>query len=134
VEQARRLGVLERTTFTATTVDVATWYRRIDVFVLPSINESFSNSLMEAMASGCAVLASKVGGNPELVKHGENGMLFAAGDVGGLTSELEAVLGDGALRQRLAAAGVRTIEEGYTRQRSAQRFGELYERLLVAGC
>jgi len=133
VALAGRLGVLERTTFAATAVDVASWYRRIDVFVLPSLNESFSNSLMEAMASGCAVLASNVGGNPELVKHGENGMLFPAGDVAGLTSGLEAVLGDAALRSRLAAAGVRTIEEGYTRQRSAQRFGELYEQLLAAG-
>jgi len=133
VALAARLGVLERTTFTATTIDVASWYRRIDVFVLPSVSESFSNSLMEAMASGCVVLASNVGGNPELVKHGENGMLFPAGDVAGLTSRLEAVLGDAALRSRLAAAGVRTIEEGYTRQRSAQRFGELYEQLLVDG-
>src|SRR6185436_4537790 len=68
---ARRLGVLERTTFTAAAVDVTSWYRRIDVFVLPSTNESFSNSLMEAMACGCTVLASNVGGNPELVAHGE---------------------------------------------------------------
>jgi len=134
VEQARRLGVLERSTFAANTVDVASWYRRVDVFVLPSINESFSNSLMEAMASGCTVLASNVGGNPELVKHRENGMLFEPGDVAGLASELEAVLADCALRQRLADAGVRTIEAGYTRQRSAQRFGELYEQLLVGGC
>jgi glycosyltransferase involved in cell wall biosynthesis len=130
---AGRLGVLDRTTFTATTVDVASWYRRIDVFVLPSLNESFSNSLMEAMASGCTVLASNVGGNPELVKHGENGMLFEPGDVAGLKGELEAVLADAALRNRLAAAAVATIEEGYTRKRSAQRFGELYEQLLVAG-
>jgi glycosyltransferase involved in cell wall biosynthesis len=105
VEQARRLGVLERTTFTATTVDVASWYRRIDVFVLPSLNESFSNSLMEAMASGC---------------------------VASLKGELEAVLADAALRNRLAAAAIRTIEEGYTRKRSAQRFGDLYEQLLEA--
>ena len=127
---ARRLGVLERTTFTAAAVDVTSWYRRIDVFVLPSTNESFSNSLMEAMACGCTVLASNVGGNPELVAHGENGMLFEPGDVRSLTVELEAVLGDAALRQRLAAAAIRTIEQGYTRERSAQRFGELYGRLL----
>ena len=131
-EQARRLGVLERTTFTPTTHDVAPWYRRIDVFVLPSLNESFSNSLMEAMASGCTVLATRVGGNPELVRHDVNGRLFEPGDADSLTRELAAVIADPALRKRLAAAGVRTIEEGYTRQRSAQRFGELYEQLLDA--
>jgi len=130
VEQARQLGVLDRTTFTATTVDVASWYRRIDVFVLPSINESFSNSLMEAMACGCAVLASNVGGNPELVVHGDNGLIFEPGDAAGLAVELEAVLGNAALRHRLAAAATRTIEDGYTRERSAQRFGELYGRML----
>jgi L-malate glycosyltransferase len=106
------------------------WYRRIDVFVLPSLNESFSNSLMEAMACGCAVVASNVGGNPELVVHGDNGLLFEPGDISSLTSELESVLGDAALRHRLSAAAIRTIEEGYTRERSARRFGELYVRLL----
>jgi glycosyltransferase involved in cell wall biosynthesis len=134
VALAARLGVLERTAFTATTVDVASWYRRIDVFVLPSVSESFSNSLMEAMASGCTVVASKVGGNPELVKHGENGMLFEPTDVAGLRTTLETLLADASLRNRLAAAAIRAIEEGYTRQRSAQRFGELYEQMLDARC
>jgi glycosyltransferase involved in cell wall biosynthesis len=129
---ARSLGVLERTTFTATTVDVVSWYRRIDVFVLPSLNESFSNSLMEAMACGCAVVASNVGGNPELVVHGDNGLLFEPGDIGSLASELESALGDAALRHKLSAAAIRTIEDGYTRERSARRFGELYRRLLSA--
>jgi glycosyltransferase involved in cell wall biosynthesis len=127
---ARGLGVLERTTFTATTADVVPWYRRIDAFVLPSLNESFSNSLMEAMACGCAVVASNVGGNPELVVHGENGLLFEPGDVNSLTNELESVLGDAALRHKLSAAAIRTIEDGYTREQSARRFGELYARLL----
>jgi glycosyltransferase involved in cell wall biosynthesis len=134
VALAARRGVLERTTFTATTVDVASWYRRIDVFVLSSVSESFSNSLMEAMASGCTVVASNVGGNPELVKHRENGMLFESTDVPGLRTTLENLLADAPLRNRLAAAAIRTIEDGYTRQRSAQRFGELYEQLLDAGC
>ena len=109
---------------------MTSWYRRIDVFVLPSINESFSNSLMEAMACGCTVVASNVGGNPELVVHGENGLLFESGNVASLTGALESVLGDAALRHRLSAAAIRTIEEGYTREQSARRFGDLYGRLL----
>jgi L-malate glycosyltransferase len=128
---ARRVGVFERTTFAATTADVLAWYRRIDVFVLPSINESFSNSLMEAMACGCAVVASNVGGNPELIVHGQNGLLFEPANVNSLACALESILGDAVLRQALSAAAIRTIEEGYTRERSARRFGELYGRLLA---
>ena len=82
------------------------------------------------MACGCTVVASNVGGNPELVAHGANGLLFEPGDVNSLATALESVLGDAALRRRLSAAAIRTIDEGYTRERSARRFGELYGGLL----
>jgi glycosyltransferase involved in cell wall biosynthesis len=130
--RAAALGLGERCSFVPSTSDVAPWYRTIDVFVLPSLNESFSNSLMEAMACGCASVASNVGGNPELVRDGENGLLFEAGNVADLVSRLEFVLGDADYRRRLGAEAVRTIREGYTNEVSARRLGALYESLVGA--
>jgi L-malate glycosyltransferase len=126
----RELGVISRVTFIPTTWEVAPWYRGIDVFVLPSLNESFSNSLMEAMACGCCVLASKAGGNVELVSDGTNGLLFEPGNAVDLQRALEAVLGDEALRGTLAAEGVRTIEAAYTREASAARLAAVYAEYL----
>ena len=59
--------------------NVAPWLRAMDIFVLPSLSEALSNSLMEAMGCGCCPLASDTGGNPELVQHGETGLLVSAG-------------------------------------------------------
>jgi glycosyltransferase involved in cell wall biosynthesis len=126
----RRLG--ERCSFVPATSDVASWYRAIDVFVLPSLNESFSNSLMEAMACGCAVVASNVGGNPELVRDGDNGLLFEPGNAADLADRLHLVLGDQQYRERLATAAVRTIRESYTNDASTNRFAELYASLIGA--
>src|SRR5207302_3139718 len=82
--------------------DVAPWLRAMDIFVLPSLSESFSNSLMEAMACGCCPIASDTGGNPELVRDGEAGLLFPAGDIGALAAHLTPVLNDEEVGQRLA--------------------------------
>src|SRR4051812_6444413 len=128
--RAADAGLGDRTTFAPATPDVAAWYRSIDVFVLPSINESFSNSLMEAMACGCSVIASNVGGNPELVTDGANGLLFEPGNARDLSARLEEVLGDHLLRTRLAAAAVQTIERGYTRDIAAKCFALLYEQMI----
>jgi glycosyltransferase involved in cell wall biosynthesis len=117
-------------TFAPATEDVASWYRSIDIFVLPSVNESFSNSLMEAMACGCSVIASRVGGNTELVRDEDNGLLFDAGNAAHLARQLGRLLQDGVLCRRLAAAAIRTIHEGYTREIAAHRFGALYQQLL----
>ncbi|HEY2905371.1 MAG TPA: glycosyltransferase family 4 protein, partial [Vicinamibacterales bacterium] len=128
--RVRELGLDERCSFVPPTSDVASWYRAMDVFVLPSTNESFSNSLMEAMACGVVVVASNVGGNPELVRDGENGLLFEAGNAAALARRLEIVVGDADYRRRLGAEAVRTIRDGYTNEASARRFAALYESLV----
>jgi glycosyltransferase involved in cell wall biosynthesis len=129
---ARDLAIAGRVSFVPTTSDVANWYRGIDVFVLPTLNESFSNSLMEAMACGCCVVASKVGGNVELVRDGENGLMFEAGNAAALHQRLEILLDDPALRRTLAAEARRTIDLAYTKEAAAGRLAALYETLLEA--
>ncbi len=79
--QAEARGLAGDCTFVPATGQVAEWLQAIDIFVLPSRSEALSNSLLEAMACGCCPVASRVGGNLELIRHGENGMLFEAGDV-----------------------------------------------------
>jgi glycosyltransferase involved in cell wall biosynthesis len=128
--RVRMMGLSNRCTFVPGTADLAAWYRGIDVFVLPTLNESLSNSLMEAMACGCCVIATNVGGNPELVRDGENGLLFEPGNAAELQNRLEMVLAAPDLRRALAHAARRTIEEGYTKELAARRMGELYQQQL----
>jgi glycosyltransferase involved in cell wall biosynthesis len=113
--------------------EVATWLRSIDIFVLPSVSEAFSNSLMEAMACGCACIASRTGGNPELIRDEETGLLFEPGDSRDLAEKLCRVLDDAGLRSRLAQAGTRAIRDGFSLAASAQRMQEIYTGYLRKG-
>ncbi len=127
--QARALGILSDCIFQPATPQVADWLRAIDIFVLPSHSEALSNSLMEAMASGCCVAASRVGGNPELVQHGETGMLFGPRDRAGLVLEvLRALVSDpGRRKQQLASNAAHLIQQpAFSLAASARRMGEIY--------
>jgi L-malate glycosyltransferase len=129
---ARGLGIADDCVFAPATEQVAAWLGAMDVFVLPSRSEALSNSLMEAMACGCCAVASNVGGNPELIRHGETGLLFEAGDVSGLAAVLELLIGNRSLRHRLAGAGTRWIRENFSLRASAERMGEIYAELIDA--
>jgi glycosyltransferase involved in cell wall biosynthesis len=129
-EAAAGLALGDRCVFEPATLAVAETLREIDIFVLPSLSESFSNSLMEAMACGCCVVASRVGGNAELIVDGETGLLFPARASGDLTRCLDLLLRDGDLRARLAAAGSRRIREHFTMAQAAERMAEIYRGVL----
>jgi L-malate glycosyltransferase len=116
--------------FEPATAEVADWLSRIDVFVLPSRTEALSNSLMEAMACRCCCVASRVGGNPELIDDGENGLLFEAGDVGELAAKLATLLEDPARRERMAMAGSAKMATHFTYSHAAETMGAIYESIL----
>jgi glycosyltransferase involved in cell wall biosynthesis len=128
--EARTLGIREDCVFARSTVLVTEWLGAMDIFVLPSLSEALSNALMEAMACGCPVLASNVGGNPELVRNGETGLLFKPGDVERLAVALQVLVENQSLRQRLAEAGTKFVRERFSIRASADRMGEIYEQLL----
>lgn len=88
VELPNRLGIQDRVTFLGKAEDPLQLVRRCQIGVLTSESEGLSNSIMEYMACGLPVVCTDVGGNPELVRHDENGYLFAAGDIAGLTASL----------------------------------------------
>jgi glycosyltransferase involved in cell wall biosynthesis len=112
--------------------DVVPWLRAIDIFVVPSLSEALSNSLMEAMACGCCPVASDVGGNPELVADGTSGLLFPAGDSGALATLLARLVEDAALRRRLAGNAADRMRAGFTRAASARAMGAIYDEYLGA--
>ena len=128
-EQAATKGLAGDCTFVPATENVAEWLRAIDIFVLPSLSEALSNSLLEAMACGCCPVASRVGGNVELIRHGENGMLFEAGDVDQLSQVLSTLLDLRALREQLAARA-RCTAEKFSIAASVRRMEEIYTELI----
>ena len=93
--------------------DIEDIYAEIDVLVLPSYCEGLSNTLMEAMASSCACVASDVGGNPYLIEHGVSGFVYPSGDRRLLRFHVQRLLDDRSLRQRVGAAARRRMEECY---------------------
>lgn len=104
---------------------------RAAVFVLPSHAEGLPMSLLEAMAAGCAVVASAVGGIPDLVVHGVNGLLVPAGDAAALAAAIAALLRDPALATRLGREARATVAARYTMERSLERLGQIYAGLGV---
>lgn len=112
--------------------DVAGWLRAFDIFILPSISEALSNSLMEAMACGCAVVATDVGGNPELVQHGKTGLLVPPGDSEALASAMRTLCASQELRAYLSAAARESIVASFTIEKSAAAMGAIYRQMLAA--
>ena len=102
----------------------------MDIFVLPSLSEALSNSLMEAMACGCCAVASRTGGNVELVAEGRTGRLFEPGNAAELALVLEDLIADDARRKDTAAEGRRFIEEQFSFGAMARRMEEIYTLLL----
>jgi glycosyltransferase involved in cell wall biosynthesis len=102
-----------------------------DVFVLSSRSEGLPMSVIEAMAAGLPVVASAVGGVPELVIDGETGVLVPPGDARALASALRRLLADPELRRQMGDAGRRRAEQLFDLQRFHREHLELYERLLT---
>jgi L-malate glycosyltransferase len=130
-EMSGKLGFKDKCHFEPSTADVALWLRAIDIFVLPSLSEALSNALMEAMACGCAVVASQVGGNPELVSDGTTGLLFEAGNAAELADRLEQLIFEEDLRIRFGIAASSSMRERFSLDTSVRRMEEIYRELLA---
>lgn len=122
-------GARGRVIFAGETDDVASAMRDMDVFVLPSLTEGISNTILEAMASGLAVVATDVGGNAELVDDGVTGVLVPAADVAALSAALERYADDGNLRAAHGSGGRCRIEQHFTLERMVAAYDSLYREL-----
>jgi glycosyltransferase involved in cell wall biosynthesis len=108
--------------------DIAQTYAAADIFVLPSISEGLSNALLEAMASGLAVLGSRVGGTAEAVAEGKTGLLFNPQDGAELAEKLKSFLDEPGLAGRMGAAARETAVRNYSLERVAESYEKLYSR------
>lgn len=130
-QRAAALTAAGRCVFLPSCRNVAPYYRALDIFVLPSLSEAFSNALLEAMATGVSAIASNAGGNPYILRHGENGFLFPSGDSAVLAAQLEQLGTDQGLRNRLALAARQEVEQRYSLRAAADRLGEIYDGFLA---
>ena len=111
--------------------DVPDVMRGLDCFVLPSLAEGISNTILEAMSTGLPVLATDVGGNRELVESGRTGRLLASGDVDGLAQAMVELAADPAHAAALGLAGRARVEAQFSLPAMVAAYQDLYDQLLA---
>jgi glycosyltransferase involved in cell wall biosynthesis len=129
---ARELHIEERVEFRGDVAhdDVPAVLGEIDIFVMPSRAEGFGVAALEAAATGLPVVASRVHGIPDVVRHGETGLLVHPRDVAGLAGAIEQLAGDRTLRQQMGRAGRAFVEERYRWEENCAQMDLLYRELL----
>lgn len=110
--------------------DIPELMRGLDLFVLPSLAEGISNTILEAMASGLPVIATRVGGNADLVTDGQHGQIVAAGDVPGLAAAIVRWVEDDAGRQRAGRAARVEVELRFSLDAMVSAYQALYDGLV----
>lgn len=130
VDQVKRLG-LERSVWLAgSRDDVPDLLRAMNVFVLPSLAEGVSNTLLEAMATGLPVIATSVGGNPELITQHFNGLLVSAQDPIALAEAMRSMVTDHPKRELMASNGYARVTREFNWSRTVEQYMAVYDNLM----
>lgn len=122
-------GIADKVWITGSRDDVPALMAGMDVFVLPSVSEGISNTILEAMACGLPVIATRVGGNPELVMNGVTGVLVPPEDPIAMAEALLQYLDQPNLRQRHGRAGRERVEASFSMDAMVQRYLMVYDDL-----
>ena len=128
-EQVEGAGLTDKVHFLGWRPDVDEIMGCFDIFVLPSLNEGMGRVLVEAMAAGLPIVASRVGGIPDLVKDGKNGRLVPPGDATALEKAISSLLADKETRKRMGIAGKRICRQ-YSTEAMVEQIDNLYRKLL----
>jgi len=131
--QAQRLGLVSHVHFTGWRDDVAEMLALADVFVLPSESEGFGRVLVEAMAMGRPVVATNVGGIPDIVLDGETGLLVEPANAAALADAVRALVDEPARAARLGAAGRVRAESTFSLGAHVDAVERVYEEVLGRG-
>ena len=132
-EKARSMGIDRYVIFAGYRPDIHRYYAIMDISVLTSFSEGLSITLLESMRCGLPVVATRVGGNPEVVVDGETGYLVPPGDISAFASRTVTLLLDRELRKRMGEQGRRRVERHFLLGNVAKRYEEVYEGLLSNG-
>jgi len=131
-ECATKLGIGPAVMFAGHRSDMPEVYAAFDICVLPSFGEGMPMTVLEAMAAGRAMIATRVGEIPHVITDGENGLLVEPKDPGGLRDAIHKLLYDTELRQKLAKNGSRHIRDNFSFERMTQAYLEIYGGLAKA--
>jgi glycosyltransferase involved in cell wall biosynthesis len=131
--RAHELGIVRDTLFLGYQEDVAPFYAAFDALVLPSSNEGTPVSAIEALAAGRPVVATRVGGVPDVVEEGDDGFLVEPGATDDLADRLAQLARDPELRERMGRAGRERVLPRYAVERLVDDVDRLYRSLLRAG-
>ena len=123
---AEELGIGGRVQFLGVRNDVASLLAASDVFTLTSVSEAASITLLEAMASGLPVVVTNVGGNPEIVRDGVDGLLAPRGDSHAIAAALLRVLDDGRLAFSMGQSGAERVRTQFRLENTVERYFSLY--------
>src|SRR5437899_3850364 len=126
----RRLGLEGRVAFTGFRMDVPEILAEVSVSVLPSLSEGLSNAVLESMAAGVPVVATRVGGTPEAIDDGVSGLLVPARDATALASAVGQLLERPDLARRIGQAGREQVERRFSLERMARATQRLYADML----
>ena len=128
-QMAQALGLDERLRFTGARADIAEVLSETAVSVLPSYSEGLSNTLLESMAAGVPVVATDVGGNPEVLRSG-GGILVPVRNPGKLADAVASILSDAELAKRLAVEARRSVVQRFSLERMVRSTQDVYEQLV----
>ena len=127
---AARHGIQDRVHFLGKQDNVNELLPLADLMIMPSEMESFGLAALEAMACSVPAIATRVGGVPELIESGTNGLLFNVGDIDGMSSAAIALLGDTGRLSRMAAAARKTAQDHFCASRIIPLYEGYYERVI----
>ncbi|HXH51314.1 MAG TPA: glycosyltransferase family 4 protein [Terriglobia bacterium] len=130
-KMADRLGIRSSVKFLGDRQDIPSVLTSIDISILPSLSESLSNTIMESMAVGKPVIAYRVGGNSELVEHGQTGLLVSVNDEEGLADTLGSLLSNPSMREAWGRNARKFALENFGADKVRAQYESLYSNLLA---
>ena len=130
VDRVKQLGLSDVVWFSGDRNDVPVLMQLMDIFILPSLAEGISNTLLEAMASGLPVIATSVGGNVELIEEGVNGRLVPVNNVVAMADALAELVDDPTLRQSMGEKGLALVRTTFNWEKTVAGYLAVYDTLL----